>query len=43
LFNVVSTNNLIIAQGLVSAIQHGCLQRLQPEVNEEDWDHNIPI
>jgi len=24
-------------------IQHGCLQRLQPEVKEEDWDRNIPI
>jgi len=24
-------------------IQHGCLQRLQPEIKEEDWDRNIPI
>jgi len=24
-------------------IQHGCLQLLQPEVKEEDWDRNIPI
>jgi len=24
-------------------IQHGCLQRLQPEVKEKDWDRNIPI
>jgi len=24
-------------------LQHGCLQRLQPEVKEEDWDCDIPI
>ena len=24
-------------------IQHGCLQRLQLEVKEEDWNRNIPI
>jgi len=28
---------------MYEVIQHGCLQRLQPEVKEEDWDCNIPI
>jgi len=40
----IGVNPFLVEPPIVhEVIQHGCLQRLQPEVKEEDWDRNIPI
>jgi len=39
----IGVNSFLVEPPVHEVLQHGCLQRLQPEVKEEDWDRGIPI